>query len=238
MEAEQFTILGTYHVITLLIIIVLAVIFPLYYKNKALILRERMAGILGLGILSLEFLKPFIWHHIFAYDWILVIPIHMCNLSALLIGTFLLTKKRLLYEVAFFWGIGGGMMALITPNVEYTFPDSEYMMFFFGHGLLIITIGYASIALENRPTIKSVSNGIGISLITLPVIYLINVALGSPANYWYLGARPEGNNIMNFLPDPPMHIPLTILISFIFFCLIYLPFWLYDKAKEGAESTR
>ena len=236
MEAQPFTILSTYHVITLLVITVLAIFFPLSYKKKTLDVRERISHILALGILSLEFFKPFIWHYFFDYDWILVIPIHMCNLSALLIGIFLLTKKRLLYEIAFFWGIGGGAMALITPNVAYTFPDNEYLMFFFGHGLLIVTIGYASIALENRPTINSVRNGIGVSLIILPVIYLINVILGSQANYWYLGARPEGQNIMDFLPDPPMHIPLTIIIGICLFCLIYFPFWVYDKSTKDAES--
>ena len=159
----------------------------------------------------------------------------MCNLSAILIGIFLLTKNKLFYEIAFFWGLGGGIMALITPTVAYTFPDSEYMMFFFGHGLLIVVIGYASIALRNRPTISSVKNGIGVSLITLPTIYLINIILGPPANYWYLGARPEGENIMNFLPDPPLHIPLTIIIGIAFFCFIYLPFWMYDKFKKDAQ---
>jgi len=235
MEAEPFTILGTNHGITLLVIALLAVVFPLHYKKKSLKKRERTAYFLGLAILTLEFFKPFIWHHFFDYAWILVIPIHMCNLSAILIGIFLLTGNKLLYEVAFFWGLGGGIMALVTPTVAYTFPDSEYMMFFFGHGLLIVVIGYASIALGNRPTISSVKNGIGVSLITLPSIYLINIILGSPANYWYLGARPEGENIMNFLPDPPMHIPLTIIIGITLFCFIYLPFWMYDKFKKDAQ---
>jgi len=235
MEAEPFTILGTNHGITLLVIALLAVVFPLHYKKKSLKKRERTAYFLGLAILTLEFFKPFIWHHFFDYAWILVIPIHMCNLSAILIGIFLLTGNKLLYEVAFFWGLGGGIMALVTPTVAYTFPDSEYMMFFFGHGLLIVVIGYASIALGNRPTINSVKNGIGVSLITLPTIYLINFILGSPANYWYLGSRPEGENIMNFLPDPPMHIPLTIIIGITLFCFIYLPFWMYDKFKKDAQ---
>ena len=177
MEAEPFIILGAYHVITLLFIALLAIAFPLRYKKKSLKKRERTAYFLGLAILTLEFFKPFIWHHFFDYAWILVIPIHMCNLSAILIGIFLLTGNKLLYEVAFFWGLGGGIMALVTPTVVYTFPDSEYMMFFFGHGLLIVVIGYASIALGNRPTMSSVKNGIGVSLITLPTIYLINFIL-------------------------------------------------------------
>ena len=236
MEAQPFTILGTYHLLTLMFIVVLAIFFPLLLKEKSIDLREHMGFVLAIGILSLEFAKPFIWHYPFEYAWIKVIPIHMCNLSAFLIGTFLLTKKRLLYEVAFFWGMGGGVMALITPDVAYTFPDPQYIFFFFGHGLLIVVIGYASIALENRPTLSSVRNGICFSLITLPVIYLINKILGPSANYWYLGARPEGQNIMDFLPDPPMRIPLTIIIGICLFYLIYSPFWIHDRFSKDVES--
>ena len=37
-----------------------------------------------------------------------------------------------------FWGIGGGINALVTPNVPLTFPDPQYILFFVGHGLLIV----------------------------------------------------------------------------------------------------
>ena len=67
MEAEPFTILGTYHAITLLFIASLAIAFPLHYKKKSSNKRERTAYFLGLAILTLEFFKPFIWHNFFEY---------------------------------------------------------------------------------------------------------------------------------------------------------------------------
>ena len=232
MEAQPFNIFGTYHLVTLAVILCVAIFFPRTYRDKPVSQKENIAKILGISIIALELVKPFIWHSM-DYPWIRLVPIHMCSLSGFFIGIFLLTKKRLFFEIAFFWGIGGGINALITPDVTLTFPDPKYVLFFLGHGLLIVNIGYACIALSNRPTIKSVKNGIFFSLAVLPVIYIINLLLGPPANYWYLGAKPtEGQSIMDFFPDPPLHIPLLIIIGAFLFLLIYSPYWVYDKFKK------
>ena len=232
MEPQPFIILGTSHLVTLAIILCLAIFFPRNYRDKPVSQKENIAKILGISIIALELIKPFLWHSM-DYPWIRLLPIHMCSLSGFFIGIFLLTNRRLFFEVAFFWGIGGGINALITPDVTMTFPDPKYVLFFLGHGLLMVNIGYACIALSNRPTFHSVKNGIFFSLAVLPVIYIINLLLGPPANYWYLGAKPtEGQSIMDFFPDPPLHIPLLVIIGAFLFLLIYSPYWVYDKLKK------
>ncbi|MBV06171.1 MAG: TIGR02206 family membrane protein, partial [Gammaproteobacteria bacterium] len=229
MEPQPFIILGTSHLVTLAIILCLAIFFPRNYRDKPVSQKENIAKILGISIIALELIKPFLWHSM-DYPWIRLLPIHMCSLSGFFIGIFLLTNRRLFFEVAFFWGIGGGINALITPDVTMTFPDPKYVLFFLGHGLLMVNIGYACIALSNRPTFHSVKNGIFFSLGALPFIYIINLLLGPPANYWYLGAKPtEGQSIMDFFPDPPLHIPLLVIIGAFLFLLIYSPYWVYDK---------
>ena len=232
MEPQPFIILGTSHLVTLAIILCLAIFFPRNYRDKPVSQKENIAKILGISIIALELIKPFLWHSM-DYPWIRLLPIHMCSLSGFFIGIFLLTNRRLFFEVAFFWGIGGGINALITPDVTMTFPDPKYVLFFLGHGLLMVNIGYACIALSNRPTFHSVKNGIFFSLGVLPFIYIINLLLGPPANYWYLGAKPtEGQSIMDFFPDPPLHIPLLVIIGAFLFLLIYSPYWVYDKLKK------
>tara|TARA_B100001109_G_C18772493_1_gene431454 strand:- start:474 stop:992 length:519 start_codon:yes stop_codon:yes gene_type:complete len=166
------------------------------------------------------------------FPWARLIPIHMCNLSTIFIGIFLLTDKRIFFEVSFFWGIGGGINALLTPDVPDAFPDPQYILFFFGHGFLIVAIAFACISLKNRPTLTSVRNGIVFSLATLPVIYIINKIVGPPANYWYLGVKPVGESLLDLFPDPPMHIPVLITLGVILFYLIYSPYWIYDHLKK------
>ena len=142
MEPQPFIILGTSHLVTLAIILCLAIFFPRNYRDKPVSQKENIAKILGISIIALELIKPFLWHSM-DYPWIRLLPIHMCSLSGFFIGIFLLTNRRLFFEVAFFWGIGGGINALITPDVTMTFPDPKYVLFFLGHGLLMVNIGYA-----------------------------------------------------------------------------------------------
>ena len=231
MDVQPFEIFGNSHIATLLTIIAIAFILPISLKNRE---SEKIliAKFLGISTIILELIKPFIWHYSMDFPWARLIPIHMCNLSTIFIGIFLLTKKRIFFEVSFFWGIGGGLNALLTPDVPKNFPDPQYVLFFVGHGLLIVAIVFASLGLKNRPTLSSVRNGIYFSLAVLPIIYLVNFLIGPPANYWYLGVKPVGESLLDFFPDPPFHIPLLIILGIVVFYLIYSPFWVYDKFKK------
>jgi len=233
MVAQPFVIFGTSHIFTLLFIIAIAFLIPVSIKNRKYEDKIFIAKIIGFLAILLELIKPFIWHYSMEFAWIELIPIHMCNLSTFFIGIFLLTEKRLFFEVSFFWGIGGGLNALLTPDIPNNFPDPQFILFFIGHGFLMIAIAYASISLKNRPTLKSVKNGIYFSLMSLPLIYIINELLGPEANYWYLASKPEGDSIFNLLPDPPMHIPALIIIGVMLFFAIYSPYWLFDRFKKG-----
>ena len=66
------------------------------------------------------------------------------------------------------------------------------------------------------------------SLYILPVVYLINVIVGGEpgfeANLWYLMKAPAGDSLMNFFPNPPLHIiPLFPIVMLVFY-ILYLPY--------------
>ena len=101
---------------------------------------------------------------------------------------------------------------------------------------MLLAIGQASIALENRPQLDSIKRVIIVSLSFLALIYIINLLLGPPANFWYLGARPEAVSIMDLMPEPPRHIPIVVTLGLVMFSIIYLPYWIHDRLKsKGAE---
>lgn len=41
------------------------------------------------------------------------------------------------YEIAYFWGLGGTLQAVLTPDLQHGFPSLVYVNFFLGHGLVI-----------------------------------------------------------------------------------------------------
>ena len=137
MTAQPFVIFSDSHLVSLLFIISIAFLLPTIIKNKSQSNKLFIAKIIGVSVLFMEVIKPFIWHYSMSFPWATLIPIHMCNLSAIFIGIFLLTKTRLFFEVSFFWGIGGGINALLTPDIPKDFPDPQFILFFVGHGLML-----------------------------------------------------------------------------------------------------
>jgi hypothetical integral membrane protein (TIGR02206 family) len=165
------------------------------------------------------------------YNWREVLPFHMCDLSEIFLIFFLLGGPSILYKCAFFWGLAGATMAIITPDIE--FLDLDYAFFMIGHGMIIIGIMYATVALDNRPYVKDI---VTVSLITalilLPITYQINYILGEPANYWYLMQKPAGASLMDTFPEPPYHLLVTTPLAILMFCLIYIPYFVKDRAKS------
>ena len=51
------------------------------------------------------------------YDWRETLPLHMCDISEIFLVWFFLGGPRVLYTCAFFWGLGGAAMAILTPDV-------------------------------------------------------------------------------------------------------------------------
>ena len=46
-------------------------------------------------------------------------------------------------------------MAIITPDLDYAWPDIEYFMFFYGHGQIILGIFFALAVLKYRHISKT-----------------------------------------------------------------------------------
>ena len=162
------------------------------------------------------------------YDWRETLPLHMCDISEIFLVWFFLGGPRILYSCAFFWGLGGAAMAILTPDVYKI--DLDYIFFMIGHGMIIVGIMYATVALNNRPYAKDILKVSAITIfILLPVVYAINIILGEPANFWYLAAKPAGASLMDAFPEPPLHLIYAVPITIGVFYLIYIPYFIKDR---------
>ena len=236
---NEFILFGTTHIITLISIFTISFGFAFYVKdsyNKQnfLSFEKSLAFILIIN----ELVKPF---YLIAlgegnYRWTNTVPLHACHISSYATGLFLLTRNQKLFDFAYFWGFGGGTMALLTPDIELTFPDLDFITLFSGHGLLFFALIYITFVIKQNITYSSFKNALKYSLMILPVMYLLNVLIGGDpgyeANLWYLMKAPAGESLLSFFPKPPFHIfPLFPLVMFIFY-LLYLPYKLKESKND------
>ena len=246
---EEFILFGDQHVLSLIysgVVIIFLCLLGNFINTKS---QDMAAKVIGVSLLVFEIAKPFIYIYGFDRPWQTFLPLHMCNFSAVLIGIFLLAKKKdqMFFELPFYWGIGGATMALITPDLDYAWPDIEYFMFFYGHGQIVLGIFFALAVLKYRPYLQNFLKMAAISLLLLIPIYIINLIIGDftyvdpvtgetvsdIANYWYLMDTPGGASLMDFMPAAPFHMLGVIPLSLAVFFLLYLPFLVWDKFKKA-----
>ena len=233
MNASPFILFGNIHIVTMAIIGLVAVFLPLVCKNQSTSNKSLISKIIAFIILSHVIISPYKDLYLLQnpYNWREILPIHMCDLSEIFLAAFLLGGPKILYKCAFFWGLAGASMAIITPDIPVI--DLDYAFFMIGHGMIVIGVMYATISLGNRPYAKDI---LTVSLITafvlLPIVYLINLILGEPANYWYLIAKPAGASLMDAFPEPPYHLLITTPLAIVTFYLIYIPYAIKDKLAK------
>ena len=233
MNASPFILFGNIHIITMLVILAVSILLPMIYKNKSEVQKSLMTKMIAYIVIAHVVISPY--KDLFLlenpYNWREVLPFHMCDLSEIFLAWFLLGGPKILYKCAFFWGIGGATMAIITPDISH--HDLDYAFFMIGHGMIVIGIMYATVVLNNRPYAKDI---LTVSLITacvlLPITYTINLLLGEPANFWYLMAKPAGASLMDAFPEPPYHLLVLTPLAIATFVIIYVPYFIKDRLQK------
>tara|TARA_B100001063_G_scaffold216747_1_gene218672 strand:- start:1287 stop:1988 length:702 start_codon:yes stop_codon:yes gene_type:complete len=233
MFGTPFELFGTVHLITIAVVIITSIFLPKFYKNKSdhqiSMMKKIIAGVIAAHVI----ISPYKDLYLLAnpYDWRETIPLHMCDLSEIFLIWFLLGGPRILYICAFFWGLGGATMAILTPDISH--HDLDYIFFMVGHGMIVVGIMYATVTLGNRPYAKDIATvALITALVLLPIVYVINLLLGEPANFWYLMSKPAGASLMDMFPEPPYHLLVTTPIAIALFYLIYLPYFIKDRVAK------
>ena len=169
-------------------------------------------------------------------NWKLGLPLHLCDFSSFSILIYLLTKKREFFLFAFFFGIAGGGMSILTPDVEYGFPYVPYIQNQIGHMMIILGVTYAMILDNQRPYLKDVHRVLIFGTFLLGVMYVVNYLLGAPANYWFLMEKPIGDNVTAFMRPAPFHMIDIYLLAIIVCYLIYVPYFLRDRKQNNEKN--
>ena len=233
MFGTPFQLFGTVHLLTIFTVVIVSIFLPKFYKDKSENQKSLMNKIIASIIAAHVIISPYKDLYLLAtpYDWRETIPLHMCDLSEIFLIWFLLGGPRILYLCAFFWGLGGASMAILTPDISH--HDLDYIFFMIGHGMIIVGIMYATVSLGNRPYAKDILKVSAITaFILLPVVYVINLILGDPANFWYLMAKPDGASLMDVFPEPPLHLLVITPLAIAVFYLIYLPYFIKDRTAR------
>ncbi|TFE28588.1 TIGR02206 family membrane protein [Cohnella luojiensis] len=141
------------------------------------------------------------------------LPFQLCSIMMWLSAMLLLTRNRKLYEIAFFLGIMGAMQAILTPNLDVTYPQFRFFHFFIAHGAIIGASVFLTVIEGYRPTAASVFRAIGwLHVLAIPAA-IANILTGS--NFMFLARKPNTASVLDLLAPWPWYLLQLELVALI-----------------------
>ncbi len=219
----EFQLFGPAHLATLgLIILVNLGLLPLRHVRSNGVHR---AVRLGLASIIMTASVGFAVWRLWAGGWDIRtdLPLHLCDVMAIVTVALLVTRHRRLYDFVYFLGIGGAAQALLTSNVgAYGYPHVYFVSSMAAHGAIVTTGLYLAVVEGYRPTWRTLWWVAGCGTVYAAAIFGLNLVLGS--NYLFIGHKPEFRSIIDWLGPWPWYVPALIAIGVAVLHVLYLPF--------------
>jgi len=194
---------------------------------------ERSIRITIAGLLLINYVAYIFVARNFGVDhWYKLLPLQLCDWAMIVISVALWTGNRRWLEVAYFWGIGGTLQAIITPNLPFGFPDLRFISFFIAHSGIIIGIVFLMLIYGFRPRAIGILRTFAWTEIYFVVAFTVDLI--TKENYGFLLHKPEAASLLNFLSDwRPLYLLEFHGLAFVFFTLLYAPFAIVDLIRKG-----
>jgi hypothetical integral membrane protein (TIGR02206 family) len=154
-------------------------------------------------------------------SWDYSLPLDLCSVVLVACAASLFRPSRFLYEITYFWGLGGTLQALVTPDLAGGFPSLDFFLFFWGHGAILVGIVFIIAARKFRPRRNSVLRMMVALNVYALAVGAINALMGW--NYGYLCRKPAAPSLLDFLGPWPWYLLSLEGIALLSFFLLSLP---------------
>ncbi|MEY2545112.1 MAG: hypothetical protein QOG48_229 [Verrucomicrobiota bacterium] len=233
MEESTFHAFGASHIIVILLTIALPFFLAFaVHRTKSRVLERSICFAISSLLLINYVAYLIVARRLGVTAWQKALPMQLCDWAMFVIVVALWTGNRRWLEIAYFWGIGGTLQALLTPNLRYGFPDIRFISFFVAHSGIIIGIVFLMLIYGFRPRPRAILRTFAWTEVYFVVAFSIDLLTGE--NYGFLLHKPEAASLLNVLSDA--RLPYLIefhALAWVFFCVLYAPFAIVDLARKG-----
>ena len=223
---NELVLLSPSHITSVLLSLLVIIFIPKYFVNKSQKHKKALMNSI-IFVLLINQGMDFYREGILSNQWQEGLPLHLCDFSTMAIILYFLTQNRNFFVFAFFFGIAGGGMSILTPDTIYGFPYVGYIQSQIGHTMILLGVTYAMVIDEQRPYINDVFKALLYASVLLIFTHFMNYILGT--NYWFLAEKPLGNNITTLMRPEPFHIIDLYVVALLVCYSMYLPYYLKDR---------
>ena len=220
-----------------LVVIVVSVVTPFLLAALVRWTKSRAVERGIIALLTLLLVANYVSYLIFvryrdgSMTWQQMLPLQLCDWGMVVVIVAIWRKTQPWFEVAYFWGLGGTVQAVLTPNLQFGFPDPRFFSFFISHSGIIIGVVFLMLVHKLRPYPVSILRVLGWSEIYFVVTVIADYCTGF--NYGFLLHKPEAFSILSFLSDSrPVYLLQMQVLALAFFLVLYAPFVIVDLAQS------
>jgi hypothetical integral membrane protein (TIGR02206 family) len=163
------------------------------------------------------------------------LPIQLCDITEFVAAAALWWRLPLLIELTYFWGLGGSLQALLTPDLNDPFPTYPYMQFYLAHGGIVVAAIFLVIGLRLYPRPGSVLRIIAITLAFTALVAGVDVLTGG--NYMYLRRPPVAGSLLDFMGAWPWYIATGAGLAVVILAVLDAPFWAGRRRAQGRRRA-
>lgn len=153
-----------------------------------------------------------------------ILPLHLCDIAAIIGGFALITRHPTLCALTYFWGLAATMQALVTPALSVGFPSWPFVSFFVQHFAIVATALYLPIVdgwRPKQPLWKSPLEVYGWSVAYLVFALAVNSLLET--NFGFASRPPANPSLIDHLGPWPWYLFSMQAIGLLLFFLLALP---------------
>jgi hypothetical integral membrane protein (TIGR02206 family) len=235
---HSFQPYGLPHLAVIFLTIVLPFALAAIVRRTKSLRVERTIVVLLSAILILNYVAYLIFvrsHGI--VSWQQMLPLQLCDWGMVVVMVAMWTGNQRWFEVAYFWGIGGTLQAVLTPNLRFGFPDWRFISFFTSHSGIIIGVVFLMLTRRYRPYPMSIVRVFLWSEFYFVVTLIADELTGF--NYGFLLHKPEAFSILSLLSDSrPLYLLEMHGVALLFFLGLYVPFAIADLVRTKIVSQK
>jgi hypothetical integral membrane protein (TIGR02206 family) len=159
------------------------------------------------------------------------LPVQLCDVGGFVAAGALLWRQLLLVEVAYFWGLGGTLQAVLTPDLkDQHFPSFPYLQFYVTHDLVILAALFLVIGLGLQPRGGAIRRIFLLTLAFAVAIGLIDLVTGG--NYMYLRQVPSSSSLLSLMGPWPWYIVTGAVLTLVVLAILDAPFRLSPGSRR------
>lgn len=188
--------------------------------RRDLVSRDIARWALGYALMLNEFGW---WYFRYSHEGLRIsnLPLQLCDVSLWATIFACIFLKPLLVEIAYFAGIAGAGMALLTPDLWSPWPSYPAVYFFVTHGGIVIAnlvLVYGGIATLRKGALW---RAFGFLLAFAASVGIFNAVFKT--NYMYLCDKPKSATLLDAFGPWPVYLAVTFGLAFVLYALLDIP---------------